>query len=225
MLNRTLGVSVPETVLLAARQFIAILEVPLMSTMPNTLLAPIRRDEILKLAAETRSRFSSASIDDVAHKTDIILVRTNGPFGKDAGFAHIDFFQEPIFIESLARPFEKIRAWGHRNPRTVRSIVINPNAGIPEREVFWHEYFHLFYSPHAVQRSERFMHRFSTEGALHRQEERRANEFAAAILIPSIRMNLTVTEIAECFAVSDRLAQCAIRFYGQVSKPVFLSEL
>jgi hypothetical protein len=197
----------------------------MMSTMPNTLLAPIRRQDILKLAAETRNRFSTASIDDVAHMTDIILVRTRGPFGKDAGFAHIDFLQEPVFIESLARPFERVRVWGHTKPEPIRSIVINSNGGIPEREVFWHEYFHLFYSPHAVQHSERFTHRFSTEGALHHQEERRANEFAAAVLIPSILTSLTVSEIAERFGVSDRLAECAIRFYGQISKSGFLSEL
>ena len=195
-----------------------ILAAATISTMPNSPPTPIRREEILRLSHEIRNRFAGASIDDIARINDVMLVRSDGPFGKDAGFACINFIEKPVFIESLARPLEKVRVWGRAEKRPVRSIVINPNAGIPEREVFWHEYFHLFYSSHSVQRSERFVHHFSTEGALHYQEERRADEFAAAILIPSIRSSFSIAEIAERFAVSDRLAKCAVRFYRQISE-------
>jgi hypothetical protein len=183
----------------------------------NPGFAPIRREAILRIAQDTRIRFANVSIDNVAQECGIVLVREDGPIGKDAGFAHIEYIDEPVFVESLARPTEQMRVWGRTEKRAIRSIVINPNAGIPEREIFWHEYFHLFYSPDAVQRSEQFHHRFSTEGALHYQEERRADEFAAAVLVPSIQASANVTEIAERFEVSERIAKCAVRLYRQVS--------
>jgi hypothetical protein len=179
--------------------------------------APIRREAILRIAQDIRVRFANVSIDDVARESGIVLVREDGPIGKDAGFAHIELIEEPVFVESLARPAERMRVWGRTEKRAVHSIVINPNAGIPEREIFWHEYFHLFYSPDAVQRSERFHHRFSTEGALHYQEERRADEFAAAVLVPSIEASASIPEIAERFGVSERIAKCAVRLYRQVA--------
>jgi hypothetical protein len=179
---------------------------------------PSSREKILALADTIRERFADPfKIDDVAVADEIILVRTAGPAGKDAGFAHVHFIREPVFIDSLARPGERSEVWGRENKRTVRSVVINSNAGVPEREVFWHEYYHLFHSPKGIQRSERFEHHYSTEGVLHHQEERRADEFAAAVLVHPIEECLDAAEIMERFGVSQRLAICALRFAKQLA--------
>ncbi len=175
---------------------------------------PVRRGSILELALEIRIAFDPRKIEDVASKSGIVLVRTSGPGNREAGFAYIEYAQRPVFVESLAHPEEPVRVWGAWEREPVRSIVINTNSGIPEREVFWHEYYHLFHSPNAVQRSEHFEHRFSTEGALHSREERRADEFAVAVLIPSLEGCATPMEICERFEVSPRLAERAIRFYS-----------
>ncbi|HET6400782.1 MAG TPA: hypothetical protein VFH95_05215 [Candidatus Kapabacteria bacterium] len=181
---------------------------------PASITLPIRREDILRLAREVREGCDPRTIDAVAELRGIILVRISGPIGRDAGFAYIEFTRCPAYVESLAHPEEPVRLWGGWTKESVRSIVINTNSGIPEREVFWHEFYHLFFSPHALQRSERFEHHFSTLGALHSQEERRADEFAAAVLVPSLDGCRTAAEIADRFEVSERLAAHAIRFYS-----------
>ncbi len=175
------------------------------------------RERIAALAAEVHTRFVDPDrIDDVALTSGIVLVRNNGPIGRDAGFAHIHSVSAPVYVESLAHPGELSRVWGRETKRIVRSIAINPNAGIPEREIFWHEYYHLFYSPQGIQHSERFAHAYSTEGVLHHQEERRADEFASAVLVHPIEECDSMMEIAEKFGVSERIAMCAFRFARQL---------
>src|SRR5579872_2879364 len=137
---------------------------------PASIATPVRRADILRLALETRARFDPQNIEDASKRSEIVLVMTSGPVGKDAGFAYIEFTRRPRYIQSLSHPYEPLRAWGDWAKELIRSIVINTNSGIPQGEIFWHEFYHLFYSPHALQRSERFEHHFSTEGALHSQE-------------------------------------------------------
>ena len=127
-------------------------------------------------------------------------------------------------MESLARPGELIRVVGRERKKIVRSVVINTNAGIPECEIFWHEYYHLFQSPNAIQHSERFSHAYSTEGVLHHQEERRADEFAAAVLVYPIESCEDVGQIVERFGVSERLAKCAMKLAGQLMADAFIAQ-
>lgn len=186
---------------------------------PASIAMPIRREDILRLARNIRARFDARNIEDAAKRSGIVLVRMSGPVGKDAGFAYIEFTRRPRYIESLSHPEEPVPVWGAWAREPVLSIVINTNSGLPEWEVFWHEFYHLFHSPRALQRSDGFEHRFSTVGALHSQEERRADEFAAALLIPSLDGCETIAEIAERFEVSERLAARAIRFFSALQKP------
>lgn len=171
----------------------------------------------MRLADEIRSRFEDvSSIEDIAAECEILLVIEEGPMGRDAGFAFVQYLSEPTFVESLARPGELVRVWGGEQRIAHRSIVINPHGGVPEREVFWHEYYHLFHSPDGVQHSERFPHRYSTEGVLHNQEERRADEFAAAVLIVPLDELDDVPGVMERFSVSERLAKCAMNLARQL---------
>ena len=173
-----------------------------------------QRDSVISVAEHIRAAFDPRAIDTVALAQDILLIRTDGPVGKEAGFAHIDYVRRPSRIESLARPGESLLVWGRHERIAVRSIVLNRNAGIPECEIFWHEYYHLFHSPRGIQHGERFQHHYATEGALHYREERRADEFAAAVLVPSLAGCETIADIIEQHNVSERLALVAARIHG-----------
>src|SRR5690349_11534332 len=98
-------------------------------------------ESIIQLAERVRERFFGWRIDDIAAASGILLVRSAGPHGKDAGWAMLSFADRPVYLESLARPGEAIRVRGITNRVPVRTIVINPNAGISEPEIFWHEYY------------------------------------------------------------------------------------
>ena len=177
----------------------------------------VRRDEILRLASEIRQRFGPLMIEEAAAENDVVLVRTEGAVGRDAGFAYIHFTRKPSYVESLSRPEDPLLVWGsmsgdNSDSEPIRSIVINTNSGISECEVFWHEWYHIFHSPLGIQRSEQFEHRFSTEAALHNQEERRADEFAAAVIVGTEHECSTIAELIEQFGISERLAARAIQF-------------
>ncbi len=175
---------------------------------------PLRRERIVQLASDIRARYNPREIDYIASEHGIVLIRSAGAVGRDAGFAYIEFVRRPELIESLSHPDRPVLVWGGWRKEPLYSIVINTNSGIPEAEVFWHEWYHLFHSPLGIQRSERFEHRYSTDGALHHQEERRAEEFAAAVLVPSIEDCMTIFEICERFGVSERLADRAMKLYS-----------
>jgi hypothetical protein len=170
------------------------------------------------LASAVRERCDPRKIDAIADEADIVLIRSAGAIGRDAGFAYIEYVRRPELIESLSHPDHPILVWGGWRKEPLYSIVINTNSGIPEAEVFWHEWYHLFHSPHDIQGSERFQHSYSTDGVLHNQEERRADEFAAAILVPSVSDCSTIYDIVERFGVSERLATNAMKFYTRSSK-------
>jgi len=172
------------------------------------------RERIIQLASEVRERHDPRNIERAAIEQDIVLVRSAGALGRDAGFAYIEYVRRPELVESLSHPERPILVWGGWRREPLYSIVINTNSGIPEAEVFWHEWYHLFHSPHDIQRSERFEHRYSTDGVPHNQEERRADEFAAAVLVPTVANCATIFDIIEQFGVSERLAEKAMKLYS-----------
>ena len=178
-------------------------------------IAPIGRERIIQLASKIRERYGPRRIEHAASEQGIVLVRSAGPNGRDAGFAYIEYVRRPELIESLSHPEHPVLVWGGWRREPLYSIVINTNSGIPEAEVFWHEWYHLFHSPHDIQRSDTFEHRYSTNGVLHNQEERRADEFAAEVLVPSMDGCSTIFEIVERFGVSERLAEKAMKLYSQ----------
>ncbi len=184
-----------------------------MSEATILTISPSRRERIIQLAADIRGRYDPRAIDFVAQENGIVLVRSAGASDRDAGFAYIEWVRRPELIESLSHPERPVLVWGGWRREPLYSIVINTNSGIAEAEIFWHEWYHLFHSPHAIQGSERFEHRYSMGGVLHHQEERRADEFAAAVLIPSIEDCVTIFDIIEGYDVSERLARRAVVLY------------
>lgn len=184
-----------------------------MREAPISVPPQTRRDHVLRIADELRSLFDPQEIDRVAQNYGILLIRKAGSRNGAAGFAHIEYHRHPEFIESLARPGEKIPVWESNEKERFLSIVINTKSSIHENEIFWHEFYHLFYSPEGIQKTIGFEHRFHMEIS-DSIEERRADAFAAAMLIPSIEYCATVFDIMERFSVSERLAQCALKLYS-----------
>jgi hypothetical protein len=178
-----------------------------------------RREEFIRVAAELRARFNLLDIDRIAEECHILLIRTSGSKEGAAGFAHVEYYARPEYIESLARPGELLPVWEPEAMERLASIVINTLSRIPAPEIFWHEWYHLFYSPERVQGSQRFEHRFLA-AISDSMEERRADEFAAAILVPSLADCETVGDIMERFGVTGRLAAAAIRLHGNQNRHI-----
>ncbi|MEP7235518.1 MAG: ImmA/IrrE family metallo-endopeptidase [Ignavibacteriota bacterium] len=174
--------------------------------MPKIAIAPVRKAEVIALAAAAQAKYSGMKIDEVADRENIILIREPDPDSKKAGYACSLKIVEPKFIPSVSRPGEYILSFAEKNISYTDCIVINPLYGISDQEIFWHEFYHLWYSPSRKLQAD-FFHQYSTEGVLDHQEERRANMFAAYFLIPEVAREDTPQMISEKFNVSREMSQ------------------
>ncbi|HYM19776.1 MAG TPA: hypothetical protein VEW28_02100 [Candidatus Kapabacteria bacterium] len=166
---------------------------------------PLRRDEIVALAARTREEFKNCPIDEVARREKIILQRIADERTEKAGFCCILDNTAPKPIASKARPGETLFSFAEKKRNLYPAIIINPARTKFEQEVFWHEYYHLYYSP-SRKIGAVFFGGYSTAGVLDKQEERRADLFAAFVLIPTIEKDDTIETLTEKFGVSYALA-------------------
>lgn len=174
--------------------------------MTKIAFAPLRKAEIIHLAGTARKKYEGLSIDEIAEIENIILIREPSTDSKKAGYACSLKSEMPKLIPSVSRPGEFILSFREKEITFHDCIVINPLYGIPEREIFWHEFYHLWYSPSRKVTMD-FYHQYSTGGVLDTQEERRANMFAAYFLIPDIETEDTPEIVSEKFSVSDNLAR------------------
>jgi len=160
---------------------------------------PVRREELLLLAEHNRAIYKGLSLEAIAEVAGFIFIREAGGPSAPGGFA-----------------YSRIESMADGSKRQFDAMVINPEhvneAGelVDERQTFWHEYYHLWYSPSRVDSPSDPMF-YSTRGALHAQEERRANEFAAAMLIDSVEPGQTPQMIAERYQVTTDLAALGIK--------------
>ena len=178
--------------------------------MPKLVATPIRRETIMQSAERIRNLTRGLPIEEVARKMEIILTCFDDPEIKIGGYAYVTSTEEPLFVDSLARDGGIVRVLGASKQYPHRAIVINRGYGLSDAEVFWHEFYHLFFSPESRDVSTDFRHVFSTEGALHAQEERRANEFAAAILIEHIESDVIIEDLMCQYCVSRRVAEIRV---------------
>lgn len=151
--------------------------------MPKSVHIPFRRDEIASLAAEAHKRYAGLTIDEIAERENIKLVRMPDPHVHKAGFSAAI----PVRtnrrkrVSSLARPGEYVLSLTEYEMEYHNAIIINTASGIPEEAIFWHEFYHLWYSP-TVNNARFHEGEYSTAGVLDAQEERRANLFASLML-------------------------------------------
>ena len=174
--------------------------------MPKIAFTPLRKAEIISLADAARKKYDGLTIDQIAGRENIILIREPSAISKKAGYACSIKSEVPKLIPSLSRPGEFILSYREKDISYHDCIVINPLYGIPEREIFWHEFYHLWYSPSRKATMD-FYHQYSTGGVLDTQEERRANMFAAYMLIPELAKEDSPQMIIEKFNVSSDLAR------------------
>jgi hypothetical protein len=174
--------------------------------MPKFAFAPFRKAEIIGLAAYARKKYEGLTLDQVAERENIILVREPDANSKKAGYACSLKSERPKLIPSLSRPGEYILSFREKEIIFHDCIVINSLYGIPEREIFWHEFYYLWYSPSRKTTMD-FFHQYSTGGALDAQEERRANMFAACMLRPEVDPDDKVLIVSEKFTVGRDMHQ------------------
>src|SRR5437868_6664235 len=98
--------------------------------MPIGILRPLRIAEIRDFARKLRTRYQRMTLDEIAAKENIILIRTSSG-AKEDGFS---------FLERTSALLDK--------QFFIRSIVINKNSPKSEEEIFWHEFYHLLFSQH-----------------------------------------------------------------------------
>jgi hypothetical protein len=169
--------------------------------MPREVHIPVRRDELIALARATREKYRFLTLDEIAEAENIVLVRMPDPSASSGGFAYTEILEE------------------HGERVAVDSIVMNPKYKnsdgelVSEEQIFWHEFYHLWYSPSRIDTVADF-YEYSTHNVLHSQEERRAEEFTAAVLIHSIGARDTIASIQERYGITSALAEIGLKLLG-----------
>jgi hypothetical protein len=181
----------------------------------NTNALLLRRSDVFRLAEHYRMQFAHLSLMEIAERFDIHLLREDGREGGPDGVAVIEPILRPIAIESLATPGTQIPIWGGRARQELKIILINRSSRLPEREIWWHEFYHIMNSPRVVARS---VHSFDSTSHEYRVEERRADDFTAAMLVPDLRGVSSLDDVVERFDVSKRLARHAIELHAALGR-------
>jgi hypothetical protein len=167
---------------------------------------PYRTHEIIDLAVAARERHDGRSIDEIAEAEEIILMRIPDAAATRAGFSCILKYPSAKPIASSANAGAALFSFAEQIEVQYPAIVINPLRTDNEREVFWHEYYHLWYSP-SRNTNASFFTEYSTAGVMDRQEERRANLFAAYVLIEEISVTDSVESLGLKYRVSPQIAR------------------
>ncbi len=181
------------------------------------MLVPVRTEDILEIADYYKHRYRGYTIDEVAADEDIILVRMPDMLAKKAGYA----VSAPVSmrrkrIPSLAMPGRMLISYTEWEQIFQDCIVINtayncsddvckftaPN----ENEVFWHEFYHVRYSP--TENTASGKGAYSMIGVRTAQEERRANTFAGMMVIADTDGCDTIEDVMRKWGVTREVAKC-----------------
>src|ERR1043165_4657881 len=180
---------------------------------PSTIRTPFvppRREEIAALATEAHAKYIGKSIDEVAEEQGFLLIRLADANTTKEGFCCALPTTRRKRVARIARPGIHIISFTEEEPIYIMAIIITPATAANENEVFWHEYYHLYYSP-SRQGGATFFGGYSSGGVLDKQEENRANLFAACILVPEIAADDTMYSLAEKYDVSFEIAKARLQ--------------
>jgi hypothetical protein len=184
------------------------------------MLVPVRTDDIRLIAEHFKNKYRGYTIDEVAADEDIILVRMPDTLAKKAGYA----VSAPVGVRrkripSLVHPGRMIISYTEWEQIYQDCIVINTayntenaenemcKSGAPnENEVFWHEFYHVRYSP--TENTSQTKGAYSMIGVRTAQEERRANTFAALMTIGDISDCHTIEDVMRKWGVTREVAKC-----------------
>jgi hypothetical protein len=155
------------------------------------------------------------SIEDVARHESIILQIVSFNELKRGGLR----FREPIdtsyLFESAVEPGKLVEARYPAVPAYFKAIAIaydyfRGDEHISLEEIFWHEYFHMCWSPD-LEPYDPTKHELSTHGMLDSKDEYQADLFAASVMIDHIRPSDTARSLCKRHGVSHKLAALALR--------------
>jgi hypothetical protein len=171
----------------------------------------LRRSEVFRLADRFRKEFSDLRIEDIAERFEIKLLYTDGPESAPDGVAILQPFTRPLAVSSLVSPNDRVRVWGGVEHAIERVVLIRRNSLLPLREIWWHEFYHILFSPRSAATT---MIVFNGANHEYRVEERRADDFAAAMLVPSLEGLTSLDDVIERYSISKRLAQHAMELHA-----------
>jgi hypothetical protein len=118
-------------------------------------------------------------------------------------------------FESLVEPGRLVESRYPAAPARLKLVMladdyIREGEHLSVEEIFWHEYFHINWSPELAP-FDSDKHEWSTHGVLDHQDEHRADLFAAGVMIDQIDADDTADSIADRCEISLRLASLALR--------------
>jgi hypothetical protein len=178
--------------------------------LPRTIHIPLRDEEVVALGRATRLKYAGRSIKEVARDGSIILRFVSSGEIKRGGMCIYQSVETSYLFESLVDEGRLIEARYPAVPSGIKLIAIandyeREGERISLEEIFWHEYFHIHWSPE-LPPYDPDKHEWSTHGVLDKQDEHRADLFAASVLIDRITEWDDASTIAERCHVSLRLA-------------------
>ena len=175
----------------------------------------LRRSEVFRITERFRDELGHLSIEEIADRFDVHVHRTEGAEHGPDGVAIVEAMTRPLAVASLVDEQRVLPVWGGVAMKEARYILLNTRSKLPEREIWWHEFYHILFSPRTSSRQV-----FTFDGSRHeyRVEERRADDFAAAMLVPSIAGLTSLEDIIAQYNVSKRLARHALELHVALSK-------
>jgi hypothetical protein len=183
--------------------------------LPRIPHIPLRDDEVVALGRATRLKYAGRSIEEVARQESIILQIASYAELKRGGISICQAIDTFYVFESLVDPDRFIESRYPAFESTIKLIAIAHDhirdaEAISLDEIFWHEYFHLNWSPE-LEPFDPAKHEYTTHGVLDKQDEARADLFAASVLIDRVEPWDDARSIMQKFDVSHLLASLALR--------------
>jgi hypothetical protein len=155
------------------------------------------------------------SIEEVACNESIILQVASYSDVKRGGISICQEIETCYVFESLVDDGRFIEARYPAVPAGLKLIVLaddyyRDGELISLEEIFWHEYFHMNWSPE-LQPFDPDKHEWLTHGVLDKQDEHRADLFAASVMIDHVRPGDTTRSLIKRYNVSSLLATLSLR--------------
>jgi hypothetical protein len=171
------------------------------------------------------------SIEEVARNESIILRIASFAEMKRGGISICQEVETSYLFESLvdAERFIEARYPAVKSRLKLIAIAqdyVRGGERISLEEIFWHEYFHMNWSPE-LEPFDPDKHEWSTHGVLDTQDEHRADLFAASVLIDRLEKGATTKDITGGYNVSCKLAHLALqadhrkRLFSRVWAPTY----
>ena len=159
-------------------------------------------------------KYEGYSIKEVARAESIILEFVTYKQIQRGGLCVAQELESTYLFESLAVPGRLIEARYPAVKTRLQLIAVAKDyyrgeEKVTPEEIFWHEYYHLRWSPELAP-YDPDIHDAATHGVMDKKDERRADLFAASVLL---------AESSDLFTLSTRLREIVTEV--EMSKQLF----